>query len=149
MLRWFRCLGMIKRYSRRRLDGPYQSLRLVLRMTFCFQERAFRDWSNTSKDAYRSRLCLSSSWPCCKRRASLLLFCRWCHQGEELLHLYRHPNSLISYVNTVATGTKFIEDTLSDFGVSGRYNHIRLLDSFLFGRHCSNKIIVGEKTNQI
>lgn len=68
-----------------------------------------------------------------KRRGSSSLTVSLCHQS--------------SYLETVAGSAELIENTLSDFGVSGGDFHFRFLDStFLFGRHFeSNKFIVGEK----
>jgi hypothetical protein len=46
----------------------------------------------------------------------------------------------------VTCGAEFVEDALSDFGVSGRHIHVGFFDSsFLLGWHSSIKIIGGEK----
>ena len=54
-------------------------------------------------------------------------------RGSSSLSVSLHHRSL--YLETVASGTELIEDSLSDFRVSSGDNHIRLLDSFLLGRH--------------
>jgi hypothetical protein len=129
-------LFRIKLFPRRRSNVLCPFIPIFLRMTFCFQGRAFQDWLDTSKDACHSKWFLNSSLPCYKRTWSILPFCQWFLQEVGHLLLYRLPNSLNIYLKTVATCAEFIKDTLSDFRVSSWHNNIRLFNSsFLFGWH--------------
>jgi hypothetical protein len=143
--RFHSIMSIIKQFASRRWDGPSQLIHWYQRKTSCFQECAFQGWSSRRKDVWVSRQFQRFSLLYCSWKQCFQQFCRRCHQGEEQLHLCRHPKLSQIYLKTMTSSALVFENTFSDFNVSFRNVDVGFFDLlFLLSGHWWLKLLIND-----